>query len=341
MAKNKKAKKQQTYQSFFNKKKSNHKILDSYDNTKVSLLLLSQSALDTITKICQPVAQSSEFQIHYRALVIRIKNDINELVVTIPTAFYNFKQRVSTTSVHYHLLDIDSIATSLQDTSHSKCAELLKLPLFQALQTLEFDIDIYESNCGSIHRHPGRFGFSSIDLNQDPSDPGVVYRNKNAYNFAQTDSIIYINAKNETELFLSESRIVNVVTENDFTSGTYTEIPTLTALLQNNSDTNSFTELLGRPLSLTDEQYKFIGDTSFIKYFLIQEILQAFAQTAYEPDISSVLSKHISHHVPHIRTYPFDTNTSKDKTSKYHQRIWGDYEQSLLDDPFYYNDFFY
>ena len=257
--------------------------------------------------------------------------------------FYNFKQKVSPASVHYHLSDIDSIAKSLQNTSHEKCNELLNLPLFQALHSLSFDIDIYESNCGSIHRHPGRFGFSTIDLNPDPSDPGVVYRNKNAYNFVQTDSIVYIDTHNHTDLFLSESRIVNVATQKGFTSGTYTKIPTLTAVLQNTFCNDTFDTLLGTPLSHIDQRYKFVGDISFGKYFLIQEILEAFASISFEADISAVLSKHISHYVPHIGTYTLDNTakkSSKSKKSKYYQSIWGDYEDDIYNDPFYYNDFF-
>ncbi len=339
MSKNKKWKKQQVYPYFY--KKKNYKIVDMYDNSKVSLLLLSQNTLDAITAICQPKAKGSEFQIHYRALVVRIKNDIHELTVTIPTVFYNFKQKVSSASVHYHLGDIDAVAKKLQDTSRIKCNELLNLPLLQALQTLSFDIDIYESNCGSIHRHPGRFGFSSIDLNQDPSDPGVVYRNKNAFNFVQTDSIVYID-NNHTDLFLSETRIVNVATKKGFTSGTYTKIPTLTAILQNGTSDDTFDTLLGNPLSDMDNRYKLVGDIAFGKYFLVQQFLEAFAEISFEADISSVLSKHISHYVTHIGTYTFDKTAKKSKTSnksKYYQSIWGDYEQDIYDDPFYYNDF--
>jgi len=157
--------------------KQNHDIKDLFDNSKLSLLLLQQNDLDKISAICQPVATSSEFQIHYRALIIRMKNDTNEFILTIPTAYYNFKQEVSTSSVEYHLSDIDKIAKLVQDNSLKNCKKLLSLPIFSAMKSLGFDIQTYESNCGSIHRHPGRFGFSTIDLNKDPSNPGVVYRN--------------------------------------------------------------------------------------------------------------------------------------------------------------------
>lgn len=330
---------QSNYSSLFSSKHINHAIKDRFDNNKLSLFLVNQSSLDAITAICQPVAQGSEFQIHYRALVVRIKSDTLEFILTIPTLFYNFKQSVSTSSVHYHLSDIDNVAKSLQNISHEKCNELLSLPIFHAIQSLPFDIDIYESNCGSIHRHPGRFGFSSIDLNKDPSDPGVVYRNKNATDFIQTDSIIYINTQAQTELFLSESRVVDVATDNDYTSGSYTEIPTLSAILQTESAHNIYSELLGESISTVDNKYIFKGDISFSKYFLVQEILKAYAQSEFKADISSVIADNITQHRYSFKPYHIQNKTSKTtKHSNYYEKIWGEYEQSLLDDPFYYND---
>ena len=162
------------------------------DKGKLSLVLYSKKWLQDITRECIEAAGASEFQIGYRALVVRLTKGETQFLITIPTATYNFPQEVSGARVDYELEDVEKFGKQVSDDSMKAVTELIdKMPVLNALSAVAestgFKYEIFESNCGSIHRHPGDFGFSSTDYDKDPEHPGVIFRMGNVVNHPQTD----------------------------------------------------------------------------------------------------------------------------------------------------------
>lgn len=281
---------------------------DTRDTTKLSVLLLKQSTLNAISAICQPVAGGSEFQVHYRALVTRIKNATNELIISVPTVFYNFKQRVAHASVDYHLDDIDKMAEEVKPISDAVVNRIFsEIPLLGQLRALygdDAEVTYSEVNSGSIHRHPGRFGFSGTDYTKTPSNPGVIYREAEATDKVHTDSVIYLGAR--TEIYTTETRILNIAPKDGGVEGTYCQIPTTTFLLndvtgssaESTAAANTLAEFLG---GLSNEVKDSSGDYYITNamgavsgYALVNEIINQFKVANLEQDISNVLASNIT-----------------------------------------------
>lgn len=279
---------------------------DTKDTSKLSIVLMRQSVLNAISAICQPVAGASEFQVHYRALVVRVKNETNELIINVPTAFFNFKQTVAHASVDYHLDDIDNAAEVVKPISDRIIQEIFaEMPILVALKELYGDsaeVTFSEVNSGSIHRHPGRFGFSGTDYTKTPSNPGVIYREAEATDKVHTDSVIYLGAR--TEIYTTESRILNIAPKDRGVEGTYCQIPTTTFLLNDIAGVdsaevaNTMADFLG---GLENELKDSSGDYyitnamgAITGYALVTEVINSFKDAKFQQDISNVLASHIT-----------------------------------------------
>lgn len=284
---------------------------DTVDRTKLSIFIVKQSTLNAISDICQPAAGSSEFQVHYRAFIARVKTKDTEFIVTIPTAFYNFTQQVTGSAVDYHLDNVDKEADSVKSISDAKVTEIFKqFPMIAALQGLFPDATVVfeESNSGSMHRHPGRFGFSSTDYSKTPSNPGVIYREAEATDKVHTDSVLFL-AGTRTEIFTTETRILNIAPKDNGVEGTYCQIPTITYILKDTDTTNvvaneektAIEELLGgfvdgSTASSDNNDSFYVGTTMGAKkgYQLVNEILEDFINADYTPDLSNVVADRIT-----------------------------------------------
>lgn len=277
---------------------------DTKDVTKLSIVLMRQSTLNAISAICQPVAGASEFQVHYRSLITRIKSPSNELIISIPTVFYNFKQKVAHASVDYHLDDIDNAADVVKPISDSVIKEIFKeMPILAAIKEMYegvAEVTFSEVNSGSIHRHPGRFGFSGTDYTKTPSHPGVIYREAEATDKVHTDSVIYLGDR--TEIYTTETRILNIAPKDNGVEGTYCQLPTSTYLLNDigtpEEQANSMAELLGgleNSIKDVSGDYYVTNSMGAVNgYALVTEIISAFKDTTFEQDISNVLASHIT-----------------------------------------------
>lgn len=215
------------------------------DDRTLNILLLKQSSLDTITEICVPKAGCAEFQVHYRATQIIVskmdKTDPtlleSRVVFTIPTCFFNFPQEVDTGSVHFNLTEVAAISESLVPISDAKSNEIVSLFDIAQFKDKGFNLEVIDTEVGSIHRHPGNFSFSSIDLDNQVNNPGVIFRNLAAIDKIQTDSVIYISG-GKTTIVCTETRVVNVAPvdpeegQSGGISGTYAKAKTMTYILK-------------------------------------------------------------------------------------------------------------
>jgi len=251
---------------------------DTQRKDKMSIVFFDEKTLNKMTEHCLPAAKDSEFQIHYRAANVHIQKDGFEVIFSIPTAYYNFTQEVSGSAVEYDLNDIDEQAEAVKETSSLNLhGNIKQLPLFQALSDIGYEVTFKEGNFGSIHRHPGRFGFSSIDLGKNPDSPGVIYRNHTCTDLVQTDSVMYIDGK-QTEIYTTEARIVNVKGAADGgVEGDYCQIPTLSIIKPESttSKVDPACSVLGDMDADIFGQFHFVGafGAEARKYPLLEAIL--------------------------------------------------------------------
>jgi len=216
---------------------------DGTDDKTLNIVLFKQSFLNDLANQCVPVAGGAEFQVHYRALQIVIaKEGIGRIVYTIPTVFFNFNQTVTSGSVDYDLVEVDKISKELQPESMEVANQIAALFPKAFFEGNGFNVSFKEDEVGSIHRHPGDFSFSSIDLDNNPKHPGVIYRRGNAVDLVQTDSVMYITGTagaQHVKLVTTQTRVVNVSLLNngeDGIEGSYDRAKTV-ALILKDTDT--------------------------------------------------------------------------------------------------------
>lgn len=273
---------------------------DFETDAKLNIALFDHETIKDLVDECKPFAKESEFQIHYHSLQTHIKNDNFEVCITVPLAFYNFDQEVTSGSVSMEMKDVNKISTIAAKLLEKKTAELFKeIPILSQLHALGFDVSYTTSDNGSIHRHPGDFSFSSIDYDKDPDEPGVIYRQSEAKDLYQTDSVIYLPRNDSPKFVCTETRIVNVKpVENDGgIKGKYTEIPTYSFITKEPEVmATKLIDILGK----TEEdsllkKFKTTNSMDFKlkEYPLLMEILKAFVNTKYRPNIDNVIGKRI------------------------------------------------
>ena len=334
---------------------------DTKDYNKFSVLLMRQSWLDQISAICEPPAGDSEFQVHYRALVVRIKQGGAEAIISVPTYFYNFTQTVTSGSVHYHLNDLEAEAAKGDTIVPLKINEILeKMPFLAGIKAVfpDAEVSYQEVNSGSLHRHPGRFGFSSIDYDKDPTNPGVIYREAECVDKVHTDSVIYLG-KN-TEIYTTETRILNLKQVGQGVEGTYCQIPTLTYILKDTAPVEESSTkveavdlvkalLMGytdeTTVEVTDNSKDFLSISSMgatkKTFTIINEVLMDFLSCDYRVNMDNVLATRIT---PRFQTYKH-TGYGKPVTygssgKKAHKTSWGndfyDYDDDGWGDAYSY-----
>lgn len=217
---------------------------DSKDPNTLNLVLFKQQFLNNLAARCLPNAGSSEFQTHYRAVQVIVQDKeqpMHRLVFTIPTIFFNFSQTVTSGSVDFDLREVAQISASKKNESLQMAQKIASVFPSTFFEGLGFEVSVREAEIGSIHRHPGDFSFSSIDLDKNPDNPGVIYRQAEAKDHIQTDSVMYITGQGESthvKLVTTQTRIVNVqqVPNNGGIEGTYARAKTIALILKDENE---------------------------------------------------------------------------------------------------------
>jgi len=260
------------------------------DNQTLNVVFFKQSILNTIMRKCLPKAGGSEFQFHYRALQVVIKNNEgNRIVFTIPTIFFNFDQEVSGATVDFDLRKVTEISNQIKPISQQLAkAHIQKLkPVINSFKEKGFEVKYIEEEIGSIHRHPGRFGFSATDLDDNPKSPGVIYRNKKAVDLIQTDSVLYCGV--DAELYTTETRVFNIqpVDENDEdkgVEGTVATAKTLCYILQDeiNEGEDIFASFFDEPVQENSTKWLVHSYKEAKEYKEIKKLFEDFMKN-YNP----------------------------------------------------------
>jgi len=270
---------------------------DEYsDSSNLNIVLFKQSTLDKIAEICLPKAGGSEFQVHYRGIQIVIEHTDGKrrMIFTIPTVFFNMPQKVSSGSVDFNLDEVAELSNQVQPISAKMAEEMINHFPIAFFQQRGFNISVRELEMGSMHRHPGNFGFSQIDLDNQVEKPGVIFRNKNTMNTSagekiQVDSVMYIPNKS-VKLVTTETRIVKVKpAEDGGIEGAYYDTPTISYIIKDVRDYSDFEDFFNPE---AESETKTVIDFEVAKkwtdkvYSQAKDIFQVFLENySYEPQI--------------------------------------------------------
>ena len=314
--------------------------IKNYNN--VNYVIMNQNILNKIMTKCLPKAGNSEFQFHYWALQVKISaNDGRNFAFTFPLTFFNFNQTVTSGSVDFNLPEVDAEAQKVKPAAKELAKILIKIFPKKFFTDKGFNVKFEFGDIGSIHRHPGRFGFSAIDLRYDPMKPGVIFRNKEGHDLWQTDSVLY--CANVAELVVTETRIFNIAPvdpndEDKGSKGTVAEIPTVMIMIGGKEETEEknivdFTDFFDAKKETKEIKNYYIKKTMFapeIKEAL--DIAEAIGK-AFEPmdfvDENKIDQR--TYYNSYYSRYGFSTQTTTIKSNEKKDSLWEDYYRELYD----------
>ena len=312
----------------------------------LSVVFFNQKTLNDIATMCLPKANRSEFQVHYRGIQITIKNNNGKRIVfTIPTVFFNMPQKVTSSSVNFNLNEIQKISDEVQEISGAYAKSYLQAFPTEFFKQRGYEIEFHEYEMGSIHRHPGDFGFSSIDLDNSAKEPGVIFRNKQAEDKIQTDSVMYI-PNQIPKIVTTETRVVNVSPlEDGGIRGEYAQVPTVTIIYQSEADNFKWQSFF-EDLEKKDEK-SFIIKTSMLseKVPELQEVFEVFLETleekneVFEPML--IIDPNLIEEETSFAGFPNKRYNSPGRYGNTKSYDWEDEDEDEVDYYDYYNSYYY
>jgi hypothetical protein len=264
------------------------------DPETLSVVLFKQSDLDKIAALCKPKAGGSEFQVHYRGaqFIIEHPDHHRRIAFTIPTYYFNMPQKVTTAAVDFNLDEVAAISEKIAPISETMVQGIAAAFPMKFFEDHGFTVRVRELEMGSIHRHPGDFGFSATDLDNQVENPGVIFRNLKCDDKIQVDSVMYIPAAS-VKIVTTETRIVTVApSDDDGIEGVYNEAPTISYILEDAVNTIGFEDFFGGAFT-EGTTYNFKTDQKWVseKYPQITPILEEFLtnmtteESEYQPGI--------------------------------------------------------
>ena len=177
-------------------KTKTQKIFDEINYSNIGILYWQQSTLQLITDLSGPLATANEFQIHYWALVVRLKfNDNSVIDIAFPTIIFNYKQEVNTSHIDFDLKDVSAISDALRPIHNAVTNQILRTIQEIFIPSNDYTIEFLSVPLNTMHRHPtGVSSFSGTDLKKDhETDTGIVFPLRTADNTPSFSSIIYNN----------------------------------------------------------------------------------------------------------------------------------------------------
>lgn len=176
--------------------KQDPKIFDKNNPSNTGILYWQQETLEQIADLSGPLAKSNEFQIHYWALVTRLKFSDNSVIdIAFPTAIFNYAQEVNPSHIDFELKDVNAISEALQPVHNVVTNQLLPKLQKTFVDSDHFSVEFLSVPLNTMHRHPtGVASFSGTDLRKDhEKDTGIVFPLKTGNETPSFSSIIYNN----------------------------------------------------------------------------------------------------------------------------------------------------
>jgi len=272
---------------------------DTVASDKLAIVFFDQAVLNGMRDKCIDTAKDNEWQIHHADLRVELQRGGITVSMFFPMAFYNFKQEVGPSSVDWETEDADTAFNESKDTAKENAQKFIaEMPIFKAFEKAGLDVVYDFGDFGSIHRHPGRFGFSSIDLRKNPDNPGVIYRRAEAENLWQVDSVMYMDEgkDGDVEIYTTECRILNIKEAGDGgVEGTYCKIPTVTIIRDEKKygteNKDGLFQIFGELEPSVFDEYTIVGKID--KYPILGTILTMFKDAEYLCETSGVVEDNI------------------------------------------------
>lgn len=189
--------------------KKETKIFDETLLSNIGVLYWQQSTLEQIAELSGPLAVANEFQIHYWALVVRMKFVDNSVVdIALPTTIFNYAQEVNPSHIDFELKDVSAVSDALLPIHNMITNQLLPKLQETFVDSEHYTIEYLSVPLNTMHRHPnGVASFSGTDLRKDhEKDTGIVFPLKTGKDTPSFSSIIY---NNPVKLIHTEYRTAN------------------------------------------------------------------------------------------------------------------------------------
>lgn len=330
---------------------ANHTLPDDKveEFTTLNVVMFKQSTLNKIRDIGLPAAGGSEYQVHYRGIqfIIESQNiaeDPRRIVFTIPTVFFNFPQKVTSVAVDFNLNEVAEISEQCIQISDPMAQQIAASFPTQRFIDAGWKVQARENEMGSIHRHPGAFGFSGTDLDNKADNPGVIFRNLETQDKIQVDSVMYIpSAHANVTLVTTETRIVDVKPVDTGIEGVYARARTITFIAGDSVEETAFGDFFGgtadtsvsMDFTMKKDKYtdKDIDET-------LEEIIKEFMiSSSYEPivimDPNFIESTTYSYSYKKPQTYNYGHQRGSHHYGGYNHSLYGDEEDEFdhLDNP--------
>jgi len=170
------------------------KINQTTTNDLFGVLLLQQEMFDEIFTASGPLAVSNEFQFHYTALIGTLKNQGQEIAVSIPLVCYNYKQTVSGAHIAFNLEEVETMSDETLSIAQMKASEFLESDTRGELETIFGELTWEITTLQAMHRHPGgaRQGFSGTDYQDNPDMRNVLSISHLSCMLMGTDAVLLI-----------------------------------------------------------------------------------------------------------------------------------------------------
>ncbi|MEM5803870.1 MAG: hypothetical protein QW350_04030 [Candidatus Aenigmatarchaeota archaeon] len=289
---------------------------------------------DPVILATKEKAKDNEFQFSANALEIQLtsKDKKFRLFLVIPLAIFNYPQKVSHSYISFSLKDVSEKAKKLEHLSKEKAKEVSSLlqPHIAQLSPIYNARYLYVENAISMHRHPGRLGFSSGDLDKNPDNPGVIYRNKSGKRFAQVDYVMVWDP--EMDVYTGESRYImlreRMVQEKPLPCGWYIRNPSILVFRRDplKQETKLFHKYLGGVIEKQPENYSILHDQEYANYDIENTALGKYFIQLFEKALESY-KPHISVDPNHISLYyqfnPYNQSHNQ-SSNKSHNKHWWD-----------------
>lgn len=195
--------------SYLAKTPAKYQISDSKVDNLFGIAYFNQKDIDALFKRSGKLAVSNEFQCHYTALtgITNIENQI--LLINIPLVYFNYDQKVGTSSVEFELKDVIAKNDGTIEYAKLLAQDCMNQKFIKSIEEVFGKIDWVISQFNTIHRHPGQLSsFSGTDYDKNPENPGICFPLSKADNSPSFSSII-CPSEGTMKIVHTETRVAN------------------------------------------------------------------------------------------------------------------------------------
>ena len=266
-------------------------ISDTKSSKNQGIILINQSAMQTIYENSGPLASANEYQVHYWFLNYRFKAaDGSLLDIAIPTTYFNYEQFVSGARIDFEMADVSAMSAKVQPIHNMKMNQI-QATFFKSNIESIFGVTFEEMSVdvGSIHKHPGgssHQAFSGTDLDTKAAEHGVVYpllsAEDNKPNFA---GIMAID-QGKCNVAHYEYRVANGTLGTDLS---YVQGRCEAIIIQDSQTTSDIEKLMG----IGQVDYKIKAKNSALSQQALDSLVIAYKEIEFVPFTDTIRPENV------------------------------------------------